>query len=294
MKIALNLNSYENPLLTRVLPFARELGIHAVELWGCCLEEDGTRANRYEYRNKKLKEGLKLLEQNGMEVCVLTFGLGLVPEETKDAKRFSEKFCDTVRLAKSIGAPCIIHHMNGITGSPDPQIEYLRPYWEPVIECAEQNGIVLALENESNDATWCPENTKILLDAFHSPSFTANFDSGNYYYAGNEAYPHAYHLLRGRIGHVHMKGYCVYDENAGLREDLKCVSRMSHRFEGLPACRCAAECGGINNDGLIRALAKDGYRGYISLEHHGSDAALNEMFAGSVKWLRSMGLFEEK
>lgn len=292
MKIALNLNSYEIPQLTRVLPFVKDLGIGAVELWGCCLQENGKPGHPYSYANKDLSSGLQLLEQYGMEICVLTFGLGLDPAQAQDPAAFSRELCDTIALAASLGAPTVIHHMCGITDAPDPQIATLRPYWEPAVEAAEARGVVLALENEATDATWCPENTLQILQSFPSRFFTANFDSGNYYFGGNEAFPHGYRLLRGRIGHVHMKGYCVYDPADCPREEMRCASPMAHRFAGLPAYRCGGESGGANNDGLLRALAEDGYTGYVSLEHHGSDEGLNELFANSAAWLRATGLFE--
>lgn len=284
MKLSLNLNSYENPRLKRVLPFVRELGIGAAELWGCCLE-GGEDVHKYSYNCKDIKGAMNMLDKYGIAVSVLTFGFGLESPLTRNPAHFASEFCKVIRLARSIGAPCVIHHMCGITALPEPQIELLRQYWEKPIECAEENGIVLALENETSDASYCPENVRALLDAFSSPCFASNFDIGNFHFGGSEPYPYGYGLLRGRIGNVHLKGYRVYDPATCPHRDMICSFTPNRICDSPRMYRCGAEYSGCNAYGFLSALQKDGYDGYISLEHHGLDSSMNEMFANTISWL---------
>lgn len=285
MKISLNLNSYENPLLKRVLPFALELGIYAVELWGCCLEESRGNVHKYSYDNKDLSGAADMLDSHGIAVSALTFGFGLSKELAHDPLYFSEEFCKVIRLAKLIGAPCVIHHMCGISDLPEPRFDILRPYWERPIECAEKNGITLALENEMSDASYSPLNVQKILEFFNSNFFTANFDIGNFYFAGSEPYPYGYDLLHKKIGNVHLKGYRVYNPNTCRYKDMTC-GFPADRLVGSPYMyRCGAEFSGCNSYGFLSALRNDGYNGYIALEHHGSDRSLNDTFSATMKWL---------
>ncbi|MDH3944894.1 MAG: sugar phosphate isomerase/epimerase, partial [Anaerolineae bacterium] len=73
-----------------------------------------------------------------------------------------------------------------------------------------------------------------------------NWDPGNAFMAGDTPYPDGYQAVRNWVRHVHFKDAEV-DPNGGRRFTVH---------------------GQIDWAGQIRALANDGYEGYISIETH--------------------------
>lgn len=107
-------------------------------------------------------------------------------------------------------------------------------------------GVQLVLENE--DGFWADTGARSaqIVCAVNHPALAINWDPGNAFFAGDEPYPQGYQEVRGLVRHVHFK-------DAQRNQD--------------GSLRYAVE-GQINWAGQVRALAVDGYEGFISIETH--------------------------
>jgi sugar phosphate isomerase/epimerase len=125
---------------------------------------------------------------------------------------------------------------------PDEVLEIL---WQAA-EQSSASGRQLAVEVE--DQFWADtgRRTAALLQAVNHPALCANWDPGNAYFAGEEPFPSGYQALRRYVRHVHFK-------------DVVRAQDGSYRY--------AVE-GEIDWSGQIRALADDGYTGFVSIETH--------------------------
>jgi sugar phosphate isomerase/epimerase len=110
------------------------------------------------------------------------------------------------------------------------------------------HGRTIGIENEHACNIATGAETARLLDAVAHPNLRVVWDPANAYVSGETPYPDGYRRLSTeRIAHVHAKD-C--------------------RMEDRQPAWCTFGEGGIDWKGQIRALAEDGYKGWISLETH--------------------------
>jgi sugar phosphate isomerase/epimerase len=115
-------------------------------------------------------------------------------------------------------------------------------------EVARNNGIRLAIENESACNACTGHELAQVLKLVPARNVGANWDVGNGLWHGESPYPNGYDALdRHRIWHMHVKG-------------VRCNPAMEKCQETF------ADEGQINLAGQFRALVHDGYQGAISLE----------------------------
>jgi sugar phosphate isomerase/epimerase len=144
-------------------------------------------------------------------------------------------------------------------------------YREQVIErlsaltmIAEQNGLVLAHENEKEIYGDSPERCADLIAAVGSPALRATFDAANFVQCGFRPHSDAYALLRP---------YLVY---------LQVKDALATTGEVVPAGE---------GDGQVRetlaALAADGFAGFVSLEPHLAVAGRHGGFSGPQGFRRA-------
>jgi sugar phosphate isomerase/epimerase len=153
----------------------------------------------------------------------------------------------SLEFARSLGADLVLifgFHRGGWPAGPAPD-EIL----ETLLDAAEQAaaaGLKLAIEVE--DEFWADtgQRTADLMAAIDHPVLGVNWDPGNAFMAGDTPYPDGYRAVRGWVRHVHFKDAEV--EPGGVR-------RYAVR-------------GQIDWAGQIKALANDGYQGFISIETH--------------------------
>lgn len=114
---------------------------------------------------------------------------------------------------------------------------------------AEQVGAAgMQLLIEVEDEFWADtgQRTAALVESIDHPALGVNWDPGNAFMAGETPYPDGYHAVRPWVKHVHFKD-AELDSQAQRRYVLR---------------------GQIDWAGQIKALAADGYAGYISIETH--------------------------
>lgn len=123
-------------------------------------------------------------------------------------------------------------------------------YLKEAANVVESEGAILALENEYSTYNCNVARTLELIDAVGSDSLKLLFDPGNDVHdqEGEVAWPDSYNLAIGKMVHMHLK-------------DPK-------RNADGSVTTLAIGDGDINAPEMLRALAKSGYDGYVSLETH--------------------------
>lgn len=117
------------------------------------------------------------------------------------------------------------------------------------IRVAEEEDVLLVLENEHACYLGTGAETARVLAAHDSPRLRACWDPGNAYMAGEKPYPDGYEAIRPYLAHVHIKD----------------AARLPGRSE--PEWVVVGE-GEVNYLAQIAALKRDGYDGWLSLETH--------------------------
>lgn len=114
---------------------------------------------------------------------------------------------------------------------------------------AEQNKIMLVLENEPSCNVATGKELGGMLRSINSPWLLGNWDPGNAVVLNEVPYPDGYNYVRGLFRHVHVKD-AARDPQTG-------------KSRWLPVGK-----GVVDWQGQIRAFLKDGYHGTMSLETH--------------------------
>jgi sugar phosphate isomerase/epimerase len=125
---------------------------------------------------------------------------------------------------------------------PDEIVECLHP----AAEQAAKAGLELVIEVE--DGYWADtgSHTAELVRRVNHPSLGVNWDAGNACAAGDVPFPDGYQAVREYVKHVHFKD-------------------LIHSVDGSSSYAIEGE---IDWEGQIKALARVGYDGYISVEPH--------------------------
>jgi sugar phosphate isomerase/epimerase len=119
--------------------------------------------------------------------------------------------------------------------------------------------VTLLLENEADLWGDTPERCRDLLEAVGSPHLRLTLDTGNFAAVGVRSADEAYPLLRPYLAHVQIK-------------DVR-------RRDGEAAVTLPGEGDGQIRE-LLRALRRDGYRGFLALEPHLAQAGKQGGFSG--------------
>ena len=119
----------------------------------------------------------------------------------------------------------------------------------PIIDVCTEYGVWCVIENEPATHGGCPALVMELVDKIDSPWVKLLFDPGNtpFYADGVCPYPDDYELVKSRMLHMHIKD--------AVREN----------GEGRAVC---IGTGLVDYSGLIKALIRDRYDGYMCLETH--------------------------
>jgi len=210
----------------------------------------------------KLKAAAQTFKDNGIRISFLNTGMlkfGLPGSEIKpnrpetaeqkkarterDQKRFDERMKwlqDSVRACHILEVKDVRVFAFTRATEPGKHYERIAEIIGEMAVTAEREGIRLLLENETScNAATCEESAA-LLKLIPSKAVGLNWDVLNGFDMKEPAFPHGYSLLpKHRIWNVQAKGKSLLEE--GKIQDWQ---------------------------GIIRALAKDGYTGCLGLENH--------------------------
>ena len=163
----------------------------------------------------------------------------------EDQPRLADR---ALEIAERTGARIVRVFSYWRTVRPEACFERIARALEHLAGQAALHGRTIGLENEHACNIATGAETARLLEAVAHPNLKVVWDPANAYVSGEPPFPDGYrHLAVERIVHVHAKD-C--------------------RVENHRPIWCAVGEGAIDWKGQIRALADDGYKGWISLETH--------------------------
>ena len=155
-----------------------------------------------------------------------------------------------IELAKALDTLIVRVFTFWRSGSLDERLEAVLERFAPAVDIAGDEGVILAVENEPSTHVNNGRRLRQFLEAVGKPSVVRGvWDPGNDVWdpEGERPYPDGYSYVRGLFVHVHVKD--------GRRTEV------GHEF--VPVGE--GEVGWLEQ---VRALVRDGYSGYLSLETH--------------------------
>jgi len=164
-----------------------------------------------------------------------------------------------VRLAKGLDTKIIRVFTFWKRGSSQPVWDRIKIQFRPALQLAEDEGVVLGVENEHSTYCATAAETARFVAELDAPSVRVVWDPCNEVYAeeGSTPYPDAYEMVAPLVVHMHVKDA---RKDTATRE-----ARITPLGEGV-----------IDWKGQLRELLARRYEGYISLETHWRPQALPE------------------
>ena len=220
--------------------------------------------NIVDLSDEELARAIDIVRGAGLEIlsiaspllkCVLPDSPAVDARFQQDMFAAKQTFADQPRLtaraleiAERTGARIIRVFSYWRTVDPQVCFDRIVEALRALAELAAPHNVIIGLENEHACNIATGAETARVLEAVAHPNLKVVWDPANAYVSGETPYPDGYRRLPvERIAHVHAKD-C--------------------RVEGHRPMWCALGEGGIDWKGQIRALAEDGYKGWISLETH--------------------------
>lgn len=269
MKISIVTDEVSADLETS-LELAKDWGLDAVELRGIGMQRYPNVADLWQARVPEL------IQESGLPVAALSPGLFKIPyprpqtpdtrilrwedalvfERNQKAEALVRYHLETllpasIAAAQKLGARIIVC----FSFDRGPEVSPLEPVPQEVIDVLKEAarqvqtaGLTLAVEVEH--ICWGDNGARTakIVEKVGNPALGINWDPANAYRAGEDRpYPEDYAAVRDLVRHVHFKDACT-DARTGERRFV---------FEG-----------GVDWAGQIKALIRDGYEGFISVETH--------------------------
>ncbi|RLF00990.1 MAG: sugar phosphate isomerase/epimerase [Thermoprotei archaeon] len=230
--------------LARVIDFAVNHGLEGIEvrtLWNMKPHELVDKAG----------EIRKELESAGLEVSAIAspvFKCDLLSEE--EYREHMDILERCIALAKALDTRIIRIFTFWRKGSLDQYLDQILEKFMAAVDVAASEGVVLAVENEPSTHVNNGRRLRQFLDAVSKPNVVSGvWDPGNDVFdpEGEQPYPEGYSYVRGFFVHVHVKD----------------GRRVDGGYEFTPVGE-----GEVNWLEQLKALVRDRYTGYLSLETH--------------------------
>jgi L-ribulose-5-phosphate 3-epimerase len=220
--------------------------------------------NIVDLSDEELDRAIAIVRGAGLEIISIASPLlkCVLPDSPEIDDRFAQDmfaskhtFADQPRLtaraleiADRTGARIIRVFSYWRTVEPDVCFDRIVEALRALADQAAPHGVIIGLENEHACNIATGAETARLLAVLDHPNLKVIWDPGNAVVSGEKAFPEGYGKLPvSRIQHVHAKD-CTMDGDTPLW--------------------CAIGDGAIGWRGQVDALARDGYKGWLSLETH--------------------------
>lgn len=171
-----------------------------------------------------------LFEKHEMDIAVLGNYLNLAHPDPEVIRRSQEKYYAHIRFASLLGCGMV----GTETGAPNVEYRFcpecrseealavLIRNLKPVVHCAEQYGVILAIEPVARHIVWNPARARRVLDEIGSHNLQILFDPVNMLDLDNvdrreEVFAEAIELLGPDIAMVHFKDFIRVQEGHGLK-----------------------------------------------------------------------------
>lgn len=270
-------------------------GVNGLELWPFTDEWSGASwGGSTRIDAQFLDTARPLLEKYGVRVVSINTSAQHRINRTADVPTAQKVINACIDLAADLGGSFVDFYTGyNVLRDPFTTVRLFPRLIGPCIEHAEKRGITLVIENHfdmraedptGKDLVRWPESLLSLIDAVGSDRLAVNFDPCNFYIAGVEPYPYAYELLKPKIHYIHMKDAVRFSELLhGDRQKRSVLSDSIHgSFMPVPV-----GAGGINFEGFLAALRRDGYQGVLTFEPHTTLADFETTLAQGLAYVRA-------
>lgn len=167
--------------------------------------------------------------------------------QTQVNEHFNELLPESLDYANELGAELVVIFAFDRAGLPPGQPpDQLFSLLFGAAERAKSAGLRLAIENEAGFWADAGARTAKIVQTINHPCLGVNWDPANAFSEGDVPFPDGYASVRNLVEHVHFK-------------DARRSDSGNVEFAGK---------GQVDWAGQIKALAADGYSGYISIETH--------------------------
>jgi len=242
--------------LEQALEFISHYSLHDCEL------RDMWQKNIMNLSQAQLDHAKGMIEEHHLKVTdiaspIFKYNLPQMPvrDEKRDTFRadFTEADSDhllheSFKLARFFGTHKVRIFSYWRVQDPDKAYPYVRDRLAKAAKLAEQNDIILILENEQECNIGTGKELGRILRDVNSPNLRGNWDPGNAAILHEIPYPDGYEHVRGLFPHMHIK-------------DVK--KGPGGKLEWAPVGG-----GFIDWKGQFEALRRDHYEGDMSLETH--------------------------
>jgi len=172
----------------------------------------------------------QLFEKNGMSIAVLGNYLNLAYPDESALAGIQEKYYAHIRFASLLGCGMV----GTETGAPNVEYQYCPECrtdaalslfikrLKPIVRCAEQFGVIMAIEPVARHIVWNAKRARAVLDEIGSHNLQILFDPVNMLDLDNvdareELIAEAIELLGPDIAMVHFKDFIRVNEGHGLK-----------------------------------------------------------------------------
>lgn len=199
----------------------------------------------------ELAEAGRLIAASGARVTnIASLVMRCAPTDAAEAENL-EIFARAVGAARALGTD----RVRCYAYLKQPDLDTLWPRlmrtYDRLLRLAEARDVTLLLENSSYANLQTTAELRRFLDAVDHPRLQLLWDAGNAFALGDPTPTvEAWHTLKDRIVHLHLKDSVAHGSNQWT----------------------AVGAGGLDLDGLLKAVAADGYTGVVSLETYFDDA----------------------
>lgn len=214
--------------------------------------------------NEQSRENLNVLKSCGMTVNSLPAYCDFLHDPSTD-------FADEVlKEALEIGAKIILVIPGFLEENEDREATMLRSVFAVSYLCdiAEKHGIKVGIEEYDNSRVPLLNTRELLWYIDRIPKLSCVFDTGNFFYTGEDTME-AYHALKPHItAQIHLKDRSL--------EPCECDAEQ-YRQDGTRMYPAAVGSGCIPIRPILKDLVKSGFDGSVSIELYGSADCLGDM-----------------
>lgn len=229
IQLGLRLHDAEKLPMEELLPVVKEKG------YTCAHLALGKAMKEYPCTPSALTPGYAhylrhLFGRNRMDIAVLGCYLNLADPDPAAVRQFQESYYAHIRFASLLGCGMV----GTETGAPNREYKYcpecrsdealsiLIRNLRPVVRCAEQFGVILAIEPVARHIVWNGARARRVLDEIGSHNLQILFDPVNMLDLDNvdrreDVFAEAMELLGPDIAMVHFKDFIRVKEGYGLK-----------------------------------------------------------------------------
>ncbi|MFI3324705.1 MAG: sugar phosphate isomerase/epimerase family protein [Clostridia bacterium] len=241
--------------MPNVLKKAKELGLQGVQLHAT--QGDHTPEHM---TDEKIKEFLKMVEDNGLVISAICGDLGHGFNDPSMNPELIEKSKILVDYAKKLGTDIITTHIGVVPEDVNhPRYEIMQKACQQLADYADSMDAHFAVETGPEKAI----TLKNFLDSLNSKGVAVNLDPANFVMVTGDNPVEAVYTLKDYIVHTHAKdGNKLYDLSPEIIYGMAESDMLQlPAFEEVPLGK-----GTVDFKAYLTALEDIGYKGFLTIE----------------------------